>query len=60
MYSSGLTPEQRLMAVTVSERLPFVFEASGSGTHFTNGYDPIDEDPGHHSIRVASRRGPAR
>jgi type I restriction enzyme R subunit len=32
MYASGLTPEQRLMAVTVSERLPFVFEASGSET----------------------------
>jgi type I restriction enzyme R subunit len=40
MYSSGLTAEQRLMAVTVSDRLPFVFEASGSETHFTNGYDP--------------------
>jgi type I restriction enzyme R subunit len=40
MYASGLTPEQRLMAVTVSDRLPFVFEASGSETHFTNGFDP--------------------
>jgi type I restriction enzyme, R subunit len=40
MYADGLTPTQQLQAVTVDGRLPFVFEASGSETHFTNGYDP--------------------
>lgn len=40
MYASGLPAEARLRAVTVDERLPFVFEASGTETHFTNGYDP--------------------
>ena len=30
----------RLKALTVDGRLPFVFEASGTETHFTNGYDP--------------------
>jgi type I restriction enzyme R subunit len=40
MYADGLPPEIRLKALTVDGRLPFVFEASGSETHFTNGYDP--------------------
>ena len=40
MYATGLSASQRLQAVTVGERLPFVFEASGTETHFTNGYDP--------------------
>ena len=40
MYAAGLRPEVRLKALTVDGRLPFVFEASGSETHFTNGYDP--------------------
>jgi type I restriction enzyme, R subunit len=40
MYADGLSNEQQLRAVTVEGRLPFVFEASGSETHFTNGYDP--------------------
>lgn len=40
MYADGLTAEQQLQAVTVGGRLPFVFEASGTETHFTNGYDP--------------------
>jgi type I restriction enzyme R subunit len=40
MYAEGLSAAQRLQAVTVADRLPFVFEASGSETHFTNGYDP--------------------
>src|SRR5215217_3903375 len=40
MYASGLPPEARIRAVTVDDRLPFIFEASGSETHFTNGYDP--------------------
>ncbi|HUX72196.1 MAG TPA: DEAD/DEAH box helicase family protein, partial [Cellulomonadaceae bacterium] len=30
----------RVKATTVAGRLPFVFEASGTETHFTNGYDP--------------------
>ena len=40
MYADGLAPEVRLKALTVDGRLPFVFEASGTETHFTNGYDP--------------------
>ncbi|GGC78265.1 hypothetical protein GCM10011512_01010 [Tersicoccus solisilvae] len=40
MYASGLPADVRLAARTVDGRLPFVFEASGSETHFTNGYDP--------------------
>jgi len=40
MYASGLAPEIRLKALTTGGRLPFVFEASGSETHLTNGYDP--------------------
>ena len=40
MYAEGLPPEVRLKAQTVEGRLPFVFEASGSETHFTNGFDP--------------------
>ena len=40
MYATGLPAEAQLRAVTVEGRLPFVFEASGSETHFTNGYDP--------------------
>ena len=40
MYAEGLPAEIRLKALTVAGRLPFVFEASGSETHFTFGYDP--------------------
>ncbi len=40
MYAVGLPPEVRLKALTHEGRLPFVFEASGSETHFTNGFDP--------------------
>ncbi|MGY1748828.1 type I restriction endonuclease subunit R [Modestobacter sp. SYSU DS0511] len=40
MYATGLHPEVRLAALTVDGRLPFVFEASGTETRFTNGYDP--------------------
>jgi len=40
MYAAGLPAEVRLRALTVDGRLPFVFEASGAETHFTNGYDP--------------------
>jgi len=40
MYATGLPAEAQLRSVTVDGRLPFVFEASGSETHFTNGYDP--------------------
>jgi len=40
MYAEGLPAEVRLKALTHDGRLPFVFEASGSETHFTNGYDP--------------------
>jgi type I restriction enzyme R subunit len=40
MYAEGLPAEVRLKALTREGRLPFVFEASGSETHFTNGFDP--------------------
>ena len=40
MYAEGLPSEIRLKALTTDGRLPFVFEASGTETHFTNGYDP--------------------
>ena len=40
MYAEGLPAAVRLRALTVEGRLPFVFEASGTETHFTNGYDP--------------------
>src|SRR3982751_4090885 len=40
MYAEGLPAEVRLKALTRDGRLPFVFEASGSETHFTNGFDP--------------------
>ena len=40
MYAEGLPPEIRLKALTKDGRLPFIFEASGSETHFTNGFDP--------------------
>jgi len=40
MYATGLPERHARRAVVVEGRLPFVFEASGSETHFTNGYDP--------------------
>ncbi len=40
MYATGLPEAHAKRAVTVGGRLPFVFEASGTETHFTNGYDP--------------------
>ncbi|WP_375502141.1 DEAD/DEAH box helicase family protein [uncultured Jatrophihabitans sp.] len=39
-YAEGLPAEVKLAALTTGGRLPFVFEASGTETHFTNGYDP--------------------
>jgi len=40
MYATGLPEAHRKRAVVVDGRLPFVFEASGTETHFTNGFDP--------------------
>ncbi|MFC6715100.1 DEAD/DEAH box helicase family protein [Branchiibius cervicis] len=40
MYAEGLPETHRKRAALKDGRLPFVFEASGSETHFTNGYDP--------------------
>lgn len=40
MYADSLPPDVRLAALTKDGRLPFVFEASGTETHFTNGFDP--------------------
>lgn len=39
-YADGLPPNVRIAALTTDGRLPFVFEASGTETHFTNGFDP--------------------
>ena len=41
MYAVGLPAAYRFQVVLKDERLPFVFEASGTETQFTNGYDPI-------------------
>ncbi|MGZ9933391.1 type I restriction endonuclease subunit R [Streptomyces sp. NC-S4] len=40
MYATGLPERHRKRANLWGDRLPFVFEASGTETHFTNGYDP--------------------
>ncbi|TDD68445.1 DEAD/DEAH box helicase [Jiangella aurantiaca] len=40
MYAGGLPERHQKRAHVVGDRLPFVFEASGTETHFTNGYDP--------------------
>ena len=40
MYADGLPADVRLAALAKDGRLPFVFEASGTETHFTNGFDP--------------------
>ncbi|WP_448256075.1 type I restriction endonuclease subunit R [Microbacterium aurum] len=40
MYATGLPDSHAKRAVTIAARLPFIFEASGTETHFTNGYDP--------------------
>lgn len=40
MYATGLPEAHRRRARVVAGRLPFVFEASGTETHFTNGFDP--------------------
>jgi type I restriction enzyme R subunit len=39
-YSKGLTESQSKYAVLVNGELPFIYEASGSETNFTNVYDP--------------------
>ena len=40
MYAVGLPEAYRPQAVLKDDRLPFVFEASGSETQYTNGFDP--------------------
>ncbi|MCT2361511.1 DEAD/DEAH box helicase family protein [Kocuria marina] len=40
MYATGLPEAHRKRADLRYGRLPFVFEASGTETHFTNGFDP--------------------
>ncbi len=39
-YSKGLTETQSKSAVLVNGELPFIYEASGSETNFTNVFDP--------------------
>jgi type I restriction enzyme R subunit len=40
IYAEGLPPAYRNNSVLKDGRLPFVFEASGSETQYTNGFDP--------------------
>ena len=40
MYATGLPEDLKDFAGLREDRLPFVFEASGSETQFTNGFDP--------------------
>lgn len=40
MYAAGLPAEVRLSVFTRVGCLPYVFEASGTETRTTNGYDP--------------------
>ena len=40
LYAGGLPESHRQRADLRDGRLPFAFEASGSETHFTNGFDP--------------------
>jgi type I restriction enzyme R subunit len=40
MYAKGLPSEYQDNAVLKDERLPFIFEASGTETQYTNGFDP--------------------
>ena len=40
MYAAGLPEDLKDFAILHDDRLPFVFEASGSETQFTNGFDP--------------------
>ena len=39
-YAFGLTNDQQLNALMVGGEVPFIFEASGVETYFTNLYDP--------------------
>jgi type I restriction enzyme R subunit len=39
-YSKGLDKDQAKIAVLYRDELPFIFEASGTETHYTNLYDP--------------------
>ena len=59
MYADGLPPEVRLKALTVQGRLPFVFEASGTETHLTNGYDPEPRARRIFAFPPAGHAGPA-
>lgn len=40
MYATGLPENARRKALDPEGKLPFAFEASGTETHFTNGFDP--------------------
>ncbi|MFR4188668.1 MAG: DEAD/DEAH box helicase family protein [Corynebacterium variabile] len=41
MYATGLPDDVRRRALNPDDQLPFVFEASGTELHFTNGFDPV-------------------
>lgn len=40
LYATGLSEKLHGQAILRDGRLPFSFEASGTETHFTNGFDP--------------------
>lgn len=61
MYATGLPDDVRRKALDPEGRLPFVFEASGTETHFTNGFDPAPRaERGEPGGRIAEAPGVAR
>ncbi len=54
----GAPADVRLKALTRDGRLPFVFEASGTETHFTNGFDPEPRARQHLRLPQARDAGP--
>ena len=53
-------PRSGCKALTVDGRLPFVFEANGSETHFTNGFDPDARARRLFCVPAAGDPGPGR
>ena len=56
VYVNGLPSEVRLAAKTKGGRLPFVFEASGTETYYTNGFDRLGGEVAGASQRTESLR----
>jgi len=60
MYADGLPADVKLAALTKDGRLPFVFEASGTETHFTNGTRRPERSSSWRRTSVPSAPGPHR